>query len=97
MHLRYPYAAVDGGAQPDGDPSRDFPRSFVDRPSITFWAAKPLQVGTGRVIAVRLRAADQIMVRWVDRQTQQARWLPAISVLTEREAQAWVRTTRFYR
>ena len=88
MHLRYPYAAVDGCAQPDGNQSSDLSRSFVDRPSITLWAAKPLLVSTGRVVAVRLRTTDQVMVRWVDRHTQQARLLPAGSVLTEREALA---------
>ena len=97
MHLRYPYAAIDGCAQPDGDQSRDLSRSFVDRPSITLWAAKPLLVSTGRVVAVRLHTTDQVMVRWVDRHTQQTRWLPAVSVPTEREALAWARTTRFYR
>ena len=97
MHLRYPRAAVDHGAQADGEKGRCLPLEPGWAPTITLWAAKPLQVATGRVVAVRMNSAGRVLVRLVDSRTQQARWLPANTVLTQRQASAWVQTTRFYR
>jgi hypothetical protein len=94
MHVRTFYAAVSGelpSADGHNGPARQSPHA---RPTQTLWAERPLQVRGGRLTAVRL-SGDQLQVGFVPDSTGSLRWVRPESLLSEQEAQAWARCTRF--
>lgn len=61
----------------------------------TLWASRPLSLGgRGRLVAVRLRG-DDLEVGWAT--SDGLRWVRPDRVMSEAQAQAWVRTSRFTR
>lgn len=61
----------------------------------TLWASRPLSLGGGgRLVAVRLRG-DDVEVGWAT--DDGLRWVRPDRVISEAQAQAWVRTSRFAR
>lgn len=105
MHTRYPRAAVEIGDAPThgshqdlGSPSSGFVStgrpSSASQPLPTLWASRTFQVRQGRAIGVRLRAGT-VQVALVADGADALRWVDAESVLTESQANQWLRTTRF--
>lgn len=94
MHVRTRYAAVS-----DETPSADANLGAIHhspraRPTQTLWAQRPLHVQGGRLVAARL-CAEQLQVGLVSDLTGFLRWVRPESIVSEQEAQRWVRSTRF--
>jgi hypothetical protein len=97
MHTRYPCAAIATDERPfnDFDSRNSLSRSRTTRPfPSTLWASSPMSVRGGRLIGVRLRDS-LIEVALVAHGAEHLRWVPASTVLTERQAAAWLTTSRF--
>ncbi len=101
MHIRYAHAAV--AAMDEGDATSPLVGAIQKVPSPlapisgriqTLWASKPLEVGAGRLIGVRLRGT-LVDVALVRQSADGLRWVPASSVLSEYQAQLWVATALF--
>ena len=93
-HIRTPFAAVaveelDLIADPRRAPR---PCSSAGVPPQTLWADRPLQLRQGRVLGVRERGGQ---LRVALRGAQGLSWVAPAEVLTEQQAQVWVRTSRF--
>lgn len=91
MHLRFARAAV---AAPAGDATITRPQR-PSTPTLTLWSSRPFAVRGGHLVAVRLRD-QQLSVRLI-RTDGLATWIRADQVLSEFQAQLWVKTCRFRR
>jgi hypothetical protein len=92
MHIRTSRAAV--AADTHFHPQNRRPSQ---RPTTTLWATRPLALRAGRAIGVRLVGGLDVEVAVVPRGEDRLRWLPASVVLTEKQAEVWVRSTQFRR
>jgi hypothetical protein len=98
MHVISPRAAV----AIDADAGFTQPLSLVPLPRQqaalvrVLWAYKPLRVSAGRLLAIRLRRG-QLDVALVPVNAPGLRWVAASSVLTDVQAEAWVKVSRFKR
>lgn len=61
-------------------------------PTQTIWASRPLTVGAGRLVAVRLQGED---LRVGLSTPDGVRWVRPERVLTTAQAERWVATSRF--
>ena len=94
MHTRHQRAAVDSSEVPS--PRRPAAHHSAQlTTTITLWAARPLGVRQGRLIAVRLRG-NEVQVRLVDSRDGLSRWCPAEGLITEFQATQWVANSRFH-
>lgn len=95
MHIRTPRAAIAADMQAPERAAPDFQARTESRPQ-TLWASRPLQVKAGRLIGVRLAGAE-LQVALVAPGSVHLHWVSVRSVLDERQAERWVRSSDFTR
>lgn len=98
-YVRYPRAAV--AVATPGKPAKTPTRtsSRQDAPaSIVLWASIALPVrGGGQLVGVRRRSNSDVEVAWLRPGSPGIQWVAAGLVLTDQEAQHWLKVARFSR
>jgi hypothetical protein len=96
MHLKFPRAAVAADTDRLGQQSSPPAKAGPSARTTVLWASRPLQVQAGRLLAVRKRG-DVVEVGLVSAGAAALRWVSAATVLTDRQADGWVKTAKFSR
>jgi hypothetical protein len=94
MHVRTTNAAIAVDTTNDNERTN---QTGITRPTLsrmTLWAERPLQVRAGRLVGVRL-TGPRLQVALVANNTGVLTWVQPTSVMTDAQAETWVKSTRF--
>lgn len=97
MHVRTARAAVSDETTSPHTETRAKQAHLDGRPqpTRTLWAHRPLHVHDGYLVGVRLHDG-QLQVGFVSNDTGFVKWVRPESVMSEREADRWIRSSRFH-
>jgi hypothetical protein len=94
MYVRTPNAAIPVDTSNDNELTNQANLSPPFRSRVTLWAERPLQVRAGRLLGVRL-TGQRLQVALVANKTGVLTWVQPSSVLSDAQAETWVKSTRF--
>jgi hypothetical protein len=97
MHVRNSYAAVSYETTSPHADARAKQAHIDGRPQSTriLWAHRPLHVDGGYLVGVRMHE-DQLQVGFVSSDTGFVKRVRPESVMSERAADRWIRSSRFH-
>lgn len=98
IYVRYPRAAVATGTSSNSPPSRRNDELRATTAPLVLWASLALPVRNGgRLVGVRRRSPSEVEVAWIGPGLSDIQWMPASSLLTDKEARQWLKLARFSR
>lgn len=99
IHVRYPRAAVATGTSSNSPtPFRRKDDLRATTAPLVLWESLALPIRNGgRLVGVRRRSPSEVEVAWIGPGLGDIQWMPASSLLTDKEARQWLKVARFSR